>query len=105
MMASHGYYSVISPEGAAAIEGRIREGSKVPKELVEVCADRLRLTAIDNLNHGIIDRIIKEPPLGARRDDFGFFAKLRTEMISATDRVVLSTKSFKSFSKNNFFIK
>ena len=97
MMASHGYYSVISPEGAAAIEGRVKEGNKVPKELVEVCADRLRLTATDNLNHGTIDKIIKEPLLGARRDDFAFFARVRSEMINATDRVVLSTKSFKSF--------
>ena len=96
LMASHGYYSVISPEGAAAIEGRVREGNKAPRELIEVCADRLRLTALDNLNHGIIDQIVPEPPLGARRDDFPFFAKLRAEMISATDRVVLSTKSFKS---------
>lgn len=97
LMASHGYYSVISPEGAAAIEGRIGEGNKVPRELVEVCADRLRLTAIDNLNHGIIDRVIQEPPLGARRDDFSFFSQLRSEMISATDRVALSAKSFQSF--------
>ncbi len=97
LMASHGYYSVISPEGAAAIEGRIGEGNKVPRELIEVCADRLRLTAVDNLNHGIIDQIIKEPPLGARRDDFAFFAKLRSEMINATDRVVLSAKSFQTF--------
>jgi acetyl-CoA carboxylase carboxyl transferase subunit beta len=94
MMASHGYYSVISPEGAAAIEGKIREGSKVPKELIEVCADRLKLTANDNLEKGTIDRIIYEPLLGARRDDFAFFAKLRAEMLRATDKVVLSTKSF-----------
>ncbi len=97
MMTSHGYYSVISPEGAAAIEGRVKEGGKVPTELIEVCAKRLRLTALDNLNHGTIDKVIKEPPLGARRDDFGFFSRVRTEMINATDRVVLSTKSFKSF--------
>jgi acetyl-CoA carboxylase carboxyl transferase subunit beta len=97
MMCSHGYYSVISPEGAAAIEGRVREGNKVPRELIELCADRLRLTALDNLNHGTIDKIINEPPLGARRDDFSFFGQVRQEMISATDRVVLSTKSFKSF--------
>ena len=97
MMCSHGYYSVISPEGAAAIEGRVKEGNKVPRELIELCADRLRLTALDNLNHGTIDKIITEPPLGARRDDFSFFAKIREEVISATDRVVLSTKSFKSF--------
>lgn len=94
IMASHGYYSVISPEGAAAIEGKIREGSKVPKELIEVCADRLKLTAKDNLSQGTIDRIIYEPLLGARRDDFAFFAKLRAEMLRATDKVVLSTKSF-----------
>ena len=94
LMTSHGYYSVISPEGAAAIEGKIKEGAKVPKELIEVCADRLKLTAKDNLEKGTIDRIIYEPPLGARRDDFAFFAKLRAEMIRATDKVVLSTKSF-----------
>ncbi|TKB25530.1 acetyl-CoA carboxylase carboxyl transferase subunit alpha/beta [Desulfopila sp. IMCC35006] len=94
IMASHGYYSVISPEGAAAIEGKIREGSKVPKELIEVCADRLKLTARDNLEKGTIDRIIYEPLLGARRDDFAFFAKLRAEMLRATDKIVLSTKSF-----------
>lgn len=97
MMLSHGYYSVISPEGAAAIEGKIREGSKVPKELIEVCADRLRLTAFDNLKKGTIDRVIQEPQLGARRDDFGFFAQLRNEMIRATDKVVIDTKSFKAF--------
>lgn len=97
LMSSHGYYSVISPEGAAAIEGKIREGSKVPKELIEVCADRLRLTAFDNLKKGTIDRVIQEPQLGARRDDFAFFAQLRNEMIRATDKVVLETKNFKAF--------
>jgi acetyl-CoA carboxylase carboxyl transferase subunit beta len=94
IMCSHGYYSVISPEGAAAIEGKIKEGGKVPKELVEVCAERLRLTADHNLALGTIDRIIYEPPLGARRDDFAFFAKVRAEMTRATDKVVLATKSF-----------
>ncbi len=94
MMTSHGYYSVISPEGAAAIEGKIREGSKVPKELIEVCADRLRLTAEDNLKNRTIDRIIYEPPMGARKDNFSFFSKLRAEVLRATDKVVLSTKSF-----------
>jgi len=97
LMTTHGYYSVISPEGAAAIEGKVREGSKVPKELIEVCADRLRLTAFDNLKNGTIDRIIHEPQLGARRDDFTFFANLRSEMLRATDQVVLSTKSFRVF--------
>ena len=97
LMCSHGYYSVISPEGAAAIEGRPAGDGKVARELIEVCADRLRLTAIDNLRHGTIDRIIQEPPLGARRDDFAFFATLRAEMLRATDHVVIAAKSFSAF--------
>ncbi|MDR0477343.1 MAG: acetyl-CoA carboxylase carboxyl transferase subunit alpha/beta [Desulfobulbaceae bacterium] len=97
LMCSHGYYSVISPEGAAAIEGRNRDGGKAARELIEVCADRLRLTAADNLRHGTIDRIVQEPPLGARRDDFAFFATLRAEMLRATDHVVISAKNFSAF--------
>ncbi|PIE56868.1 MAG: acetyl-CoA carboxylase carboxyl transferase subunit alpha/beta [Desulfobulbus propionicus] len=97
LMFSHGYYSVISPEGAAAIEGRVREGSKVPLELIEHCAAQLGITAQDNLNFGTIDRIIQEPPLGAKSDDFTFFARVRSEIIRATDEVVLQTKSLRAF--------
>ncbi|HIJ78086.1 MAG: acetyl-CoA carboxylase carboxyl transferase subunit alpha/beta [Desulfobulbaceae bacterium] len=97
LMCSHGYYSVISPEGAAAIEGKIREGEKMPKELVEACAERLHITAEENLARGTIDRIIQEPPLGAKRDDFGFFRDIKCEVIRATDEVVLKTKSLRAF--------
>ena len=96
-MFSHGYYSVISPEGAAAIQGKIREGEKVPLELIDACADNLKITAQDNLGLGTIDRIIKEPTLGAKRDDFTFFKQLRSEIIRATDEVVLKTKSLRAF--------
>lgn len=97
LMFSHGYYSVISPEGAAAIEGRVREGGKVPAELIEKCARQLHITAEENLQMGTIDRIIQEPPLGARNDDFGFFTIVRSEIIRATDEVVLRTKSVRGF--------
>lgn len=97
LMAERGYYSVISPEGGAAIEGRIREGEKLPKELVNKCALNLRLTAEDNLSLGTIDRIVKEPPLGARRDDYSFFKRLRYELIRATDETILKTKTFRPF--------
>lgn len=97
LMFSHGYYSVISPEGAAAIEGKIREGEKMPKELVEACAENLHITAAENLTLGTIDRIVQEPPLGAKRDDFGFFRQLKSEIIRATDEVVLKTKSLRAF--------
>jgi acetyl-CoA carboxylase carboxyl transferase subunit beta len=97
LMFSHGYYSVISPEGAAAIEGKIKEGEKLSKELVETCAERLKITAWDNLKSATIDRVIEEPLLGARRDDFAFFKQVKAEMIRATDEVVLKTKSLRTF--------
>ena len=97
LMFSHGYYSVISPEGAAAIEGKVREGTKVPPELIEKCAKQLNITAENNLRLGTIDRIIQEPPLGAKSDDFNFFSLIRSEIIRATDEVVLKTKNVRGF--------
>jgi len=97
LMFSHGYYSVISPEGAGAIEGKVREGESLPKELVETCAERLKITADNNLKNGTIDRIVHEPSLGAKRDDFAFFKRLKYEMMRATDEVVLRTKSLRAF--------
>jgi acetyl-CoA carboxylase carboxyl transferase subunit beta len=105
LMFSHGYYSVISPEGAAAIEGKIKEGEKVPAELIDACAGRLKITAQDNLRLGTIDRIVQEPILGARRDDFVFFKMLRSEVIRATDEVVLKTKSLRAFRKHEVKLK
>ena len=49
LMFSRGYYSVISPEGAAAIEAGIRQGQRVVPELIAECARRLNITAADNL--------------------------------------------------------
>ncbi len=92
LMLSDGYYSVISPEGAAAIEGHCRSGERPPRELVEKCACNLKITAEDNLAFGYIDKVISEPPLGARPYHFDFFRKLRQEMLRATDEVVLSVK-------------
>jgi len=93
LMFSHGYYSVISPEGAAAIEGKVKEGEKVPLDLVHFCAQQLKITAVENLKLGTIDGIIQEPPLGARSDDYEFFNLLKQEIIRATDEVCLSVKS------------
>ncbi len=98
LMGSRGYYSVISPEGAAAIEAKLKTG-RPPRELVERCARNLRLTAVDNLRLGTIDRIVPEPPLGARRKDYAFFKRLKYEMIRATDEVVLQTRSLRTFRK------
>ncbi len=93
LMLSHGYYSVISPEGAAAIEGRLRGGERATPELIESCATNLHLTAEDNLSLGYIDRIIQEPTLGARPFHFDFFRSLRQEIIRATDETVLGIRT------------
>lgn len=55
------YYSVISPEGCAAILWK--NGIKAPD-----AAEVLKLTAQDLLKMGIIDEIIPEPLGGAHRD-------------------------------------
>ena len=92
LMLSHGYYSVISPEGAAAIEGRLRGGARASADLVERCARDLHLTAEDNLKFGYIDKVIQEPVLGARPYHFEFFRAVRQEVIRATDEVVLKAR-------------
>lgn len=55
------YYSVISPEGCAAILWK--SGSKAPE-----AAEALKLTAKDLLGMGLIDEILPEPLGGAHRD-------------------------------------
>jgi acetyl-CoA carboxylase carboxyl transferase subunit alpha len=53
------YYSVISPEGCAAILWK--DGSKAPR-----AAESLKLTGADLLKMGIIDEVIPEPLGGAQ---------------------------------------
>jgi len=55
------YYSVISPEGCAAILWK--DNARAPD-----AADALKLTSYDLLSLGLIDGIIKEPLGGAHRD-------------------------------------
>jgi acetyl-CoA carboxylase carboxyl transferase subunit alpha len=56
-----GYYSVITPEGCAAILW------KGPENAPEA-ASRLRITAPNLLELGIVDMIVDEPPGGAHQD-------------------------------------
>ena len=61
LMLEHAYYSVISPEGCAAILWKDAE------QKVEA-AKALKLTAPDLLGLGVVDEIVQEPPGGAHRD-------------------------------------
>jgi len=98
LMLSRGYYSVISPEGAAAIEAGIRQDQRVAPELIEACANRLKITAADNLAMGYIDKVVDEPPLGARPHHYDFFKELRQEVIQATDQDISSASPASSSS-------
>ncbi|HAS88027.1 MAG TPA: acetyl-CoA carboxylase carboxyl transferase subunit alpha/beta, partial [Desulfovibrio sp.] len=97
LMLSHGYYSVISPEGAAAIEANLRDGKRVNDALIGNCAHKLGITAEENLKMGYIDRVIKEPDLGAKPNSYEFFRTLRSEVIRATNEVCISVKGLKLF--------
>ena len=55
------YYSVITPEGCAAILW------KSPDKTAEA-AERLRITSRDLLELGVVDTIVDEPPGGAHQD-------------------------------------
>ena len=73
LIMENAYYSVITPEGCAAILWR--DGAAAPK-----AAEALRLTPSDLMELGIADGIIPEPLGGAHRDHKGA-AKLLGEAL------------------------
>ena len=61
MMLENSFYSVISPEGCAAILWK-------DQSAVSLAAENMKIRAQDLLELGIIDKIIPEPPGGAHID-------------------------------------
>ena len=80
LMLEHAIYSVIPPEGCAAILWRD------PERKVEA-AEALRLTAEDALRFGLIDEIVPEPSGAAHRDPEGAGHFLREAILKALDLV------------------
>ena len=78
MMLENAWYSVISPEGCAAILWR--DAEKKP-----LAAEALKLSAFDLLGLGIIDKIIPEPLGGAQRDPESQAARVKTEILQALE--------------------
>jgi len=70
----YSYYSVISPEGCAAILWK--NGEKAPE-----AATALKLTAGDLYELNLVDEIIKEPLGGAHRDPSGMAFVLRDRIL------------------------
>jgi acetyl-CoA carboxylase carboxyl transferase subunit alpha len=71
LMLEYAIYSVISPEGCAAILWG--DAAKAPE-----AAESMRITAPDLLKLGVIDAIVPEPVGGAHRDWEGAAGHLRT---------------------------
>jgi acetyl-CoA carboxylase carboxyl transferase subunit alpha len=96
LMQEHAIYSVIPPEGCAAILWR-DAGKKVE------AAAALRLTAPDLLKAGIIDRVIPEPLGGAHADPdatLSFVDSVLAEVlgeVSALDSDVRLTRRYEKF--------
>ncbi len=77
-MLQNSWYSVISPEGCAAILWKIAN-----EETNQSAATALALTSRDNLKNGIIDAIIPEPIGGAQRDNAGTATNLEKWIVDS----------------------
>ncbi|MGH2456788.1 MAG: acetyl-CoA carboxylase carboxyltransferase subunit alpha, partial [Candidatus Limnocylindria bacterium] len=73
-------YSVISPEGCASILWR-------SPEMAPVAAAAMRMTAADQLELGIVDGVIDEPPDGAQADPGATARALKAAVLAALGRI------------------
>ena len=98
----YAYYSVISPEGCAAILWK--ERSKSPD-----AAECLKLTGEDLKKMGLIDNVIKEPLGGAHRNPEEMAGNIKSaikkdlEKLSKTDKDELIKERYAKFRKMGVF--
>jgi len=101
-MMENSWYSVISPEGCAAILWR--DSAKAPQ-----AAEAMKVTAEDLLALKVIDKIIKEPEGGAHRDPNAAAATVKAEILQGLDELTqlsdreLIQKRIEKFSKMGFW--
>jgi acetyl-CoA carboxylase carboxyl transferase subunit alpha len=77
-------YSVISPEGCASILWRTADEAPT-------AALAMRMSAQDQLELGVIDRVVPEPGEGAHADPRETARRLRSVIISELDRLAMLT--------------
>ncbi|MGH3917545.1 MAG: acetyl-CoA carboxylase carboxyltransferase subunit alpha [Pseudonocardiaceae bacterium] len=80
LMLENSFYSVISPEGCAAILWRTADAAPA-------AARALRITAADLLQLGIADAVIPEPPGGAHENPLRAASSLRRNVLQALAEV------------------
>lgn len=81
-MLANTWYSVISPEGCAAILWK-----KDPQEKYAEAAEALKVTAQDAKRLGVIDGIIEEPLGGAHRDPVKMAEAVKEYILKALDEL------------------
>ncbi len=97
------WYSVISPEGCAAILWR--DSAKA-----ELAAEAMKVTPQDLLEMGVIDAIIEEPPGGAHRNHSEAAQLLRNTIMKELDQLSalptdqLLNERIEKFGKMGFWI-
>ena len=80
LIMENAYYSVISPEGCAAILWKHR--SHAPE-----AAEALRLTAVHLKELGVVDGIVPEPQGGAHHDHQAAAGMLRSAIVKSLDEI------------------
>jgi len=80
MMLEYSWYSVISPEGCAAILWR--DAAKAPE-----AAEALKVTSSDLVDLNIIDKVIKEPPSGAHNNPKLAAETVKVEILNALEEL------------------
>lgn len=96
LMMENSYYSVISPEGCAAILWKDRK-------YATEAATALKLSAADLMGLGVIDEVIPEPMGGAHHDHVAAANNLKKQVIrqltelEAIDRETLLEKRYQKF--------
>lgn len=102
LMLEYSIYSVISPEGCAAILWK-------DQAKVKEAAEALKLTARDLDGLGVIDRVVTEPPGGAHRDPTAMAEDLsrvlyeELEYLSHFDTRALKEKRMQKYMAIGFF--
>jgi acetyl-CoA carboxylase carboxyl transferase subunit alpha len=98
MMFENSVYSVISPEGCAAILWK--DASKANK-----AAEALRITAFDLKELGIVDQVLSEPDGGAHRSPLLTAQTLKAALVNNLDKLNAMNKSDRQESRYQKFRK
>ncbi len=93
LMLEHSIYSVISPEGAASILYKKKDGDEPKPDRVKDVANSLKITAQDLLELSVIDDIIQEPMGGAHREPAAAIASVGAAVAAVLDDFVGLTRT------------